>query len=259
MRWATAAALLLVLGCPAPSKYAVQRPDLTCDRAMRLAYRAVLGLGYRVTGLVPAHPERTGQVTAERAGANGTESVRVLVTCGGYGATLQPVEEALLPTYEFSRGFGYAFKSLVQLPEDAEDPRARLGLETRVHVVPPNEAILDLGGAPTAAGSVPVRVTVRNNTDRAVRVDPSHIDLVSAAGETASPLEGAALAASIAPGEAGDRVRAALLTARSIAPSTTVLGYLVYPAAPAGGYRDARISIEDVETGESEGFVTPVD
>jgi len=32
--------------------------------------------------------------------------------------------------------------------------------------------------------------------------------------------------------------------------------YLVYPP---GVYREARISIEDAETGESEGFVTPVE
>ena len=46
------------------------------------------------------------------------------------------------------------------------------------------------------------------------------------------------------------------MTAQRVRPHTTVKGYLVYPRAQ---YREARVSIEDVETEESEGFVTPVE
>jgi hypothetical protein len=53
----------------------------------------------------------------------------------------------------------------------------------------------------------------------------------------------------------GARVRRELLSGRKIPPKTTVAGFLVYPA---GTYREAQIGIEDLETGETEGFVAPV-
>jgi hypothetical protein len=141
----------------------------------------------------------------------------------------------------------------VQSP-DVEDPQAAVGLEVLVHVVSAQEATLDLGG-PAAAGATAVRVTVRNNTDRAVAVDPQRIELVDAGGSPATALEGGRLEAAIAPGEGGAAVRRAPLRPGRIAPKTTVVGYLLYPPAT---YREARISIEDVETGETEGFVSPI-
>jgi hypothetical protein len=101
-----------------------------------------------------------------------------------------------------------------------------------------------------------VRVTIRNHTDRAVLIDPARLDLVPDDGPAAAPLAGPALAAVVAPGQAGERLLEALLTRREIPPRTTVSGFLVYPA---GGYREARVAIEDVETGETEGFVSPVE
>ncbi len=252
----TLLALLLLAGCPAPSRYAVQRPGLSCERATRVAYRTVLQLGWTVTSLVPANPARPGQIAATRTRPeSGPESVRVVITCDGSGAVLQPVEGAFLPNFEFSRAFGYGFTTLVQRP-DEETPHAVVGLQVLVHAIAPQEAVLDLDGVPTAGGQVPVRVTVRNNTDRDVAVDPARIDLVPAEGAAAGPLTGAALAAALAPGAAGDRVRAEILRAGRVAAHTTRTGYLVYPP---GAYREARIAIEDVETGESEGFVTPVE
>ena len=125
-----------------------------------------------------------------------------------------------------------------------------------MHTLSPQEATLDLGGVAIAGGAVLVRVTVRNNTARAVSIDPSRIDLVPAGDTASGPLAGEALARALAPGAAGDRVRAERLRPGRVAAHTTASGFLVYPP---GVYREARISIEDVETGESEGFVTPVE
>jgi hypothetical protein len=97
---------------------------------------------------------------------------------------------------------------------------------------------------------------VRNNTDRVIAIDPGRLELVTAARGSAAPLAGGALAAARAPGPGGERVRAEPLRPGRIAPATTVTGFLVYPP---GRYREARLTIEDVETGEGEGFVTPVE
>jgi hypothetical protein len=122
--------------------------------------------------------------------------------------------------------------------------------------VPAQEAVLDFGGPATVGEVVLVRVTVRNNSDRAIGIDPRRVELVTAAGGAAVPLAGGTLAAALAPGPGGERVRAEPLRPGRIAPATTVTGFLVYSP---GRYREARLTIEDVETGEGEGFVTPVE
>jgi len=248
--------VLLVAGCPTPAIYREVRPGLSCERATRVTYRTLVALGYTVTELVPATPERAGVVSGTKPGPEGsTLTGRVVITCDAEGAVVKPVENALVPNYDFSRGFGYSFKEMVKHP-DVEEPWAGRGLEVRLHALSPPEATLDLGGVATVAGAVPVRVTVRNNTARAVSIDPARIDLVPAGGTASGPLAGEALARALAPGAAGDRVRAAGLRPGRVAAHTTASGFLVYPP---GTYREARITIEDVETGESEGFVTPVE
>jgi hypothetical protein len=241
--------------CPPPARYAVVRPGLPCDRATRIAYRALTSLGYTVTDLVAANPEQPGVITATKPGAEGEpRSVRVVIRCDARGAVLQPVEDQLFPDYDFSRVFGYSFTALAQRP-DVETPREGRGLEVLVRTVEPHEAVLDLGAVPTQGPALLVRVTVRNQTARAVAVDPGRIELVPAEGESALPLAGAALDAALAANAAGARVRAEPLRADRIPAGATVTGYLLYPA---GRYREARIAIEDVETGETEGFVAPV-
>jgi len=247
---------LLAAGCPTPAIYREVRPGLSCERATRVTYRTLVALGYKVTEVVPATPERAGVVSGTKPGPEGsTLTGRVVITCDAEGAVVKPVEDSLVPNYDFSRGFGYSFKELVKHPE-VEEPWAGRGLEVLVHALSPQEATLDLGGVATVAGAVPVRVTVRNNTARAVSIDPARIDLAPAGASASGPLAGRELERALAPGAAGDRVRTQPLRAGRVAAHTTATGYLVYPP---GAYREARVSIEDVETGESEGFVIPVE
>ncbi len=247
---------LLAAGCPTPAIYKEVRPGLSCERATRVTYRTLVALGYKVTEVVPATPERAGVVSGTKPGPEGsTLTGRVVITCDAEGAVVKPVEDSLVPNYDFSRGFGYSFKELVKHP-DVEEPWAGRGLEVLVHALSPQEATLDLGGVATVAGAVPVRVTVRNNTARAVSIDPARIDLAPAGASASGPLAGRELERALAPGAAGDRVRTRPLRAGRVAAHTTATGYLVYPP---GAYREARVSIEDVETGESEGFVIPVE
>ena len=253
MRWVLV--LLLAAGCPPPSQYREVRPGLSCDRATRVAYRTLTELGYTVTELVPATPGVDGSVAGTKKRRDGTQTTgRVRIECDAAGANLVPIEDSAVPDYEFSRAFGYSFKSLVQQP-DVEIPKAEIGLEVLVKALSPQEALLDLGGPVTVGGAVPVRVTIRNHTERAVVVDPKRIDLMNAAGDAKAALGGGALDAALAPGAAGARVRKEQLSGRKVPPRTTVEGFLVYPP---GTYHEAQIGIEDVETGETEGFVARV-
>src|SRR5579883_3295508 len=249
MRWGVVLALV-VAGCVAAQRYAVVRPGLDCDRATRVAYRAMRELGYRVTELVPPEGERPVVIRGEKETPEGTlRRGAVRIACSGAGAELQPIEDT-----PFS-DFAYSFTNLLALP-DVSAPRAASGLEVQVHALERFEARLDLGGVPTQGDAVAMRIVVRNETDRAVTVDPADVDVVAADGTSAAPLAGAALEAAIAAGPAGDRVRAALLRKQRVAPHTTVSGFLVFPP---GTYREARLALTDVETGETEGFVTPVE
>lgn len=256
MRWLALVSVVL-LGCPAPRQYAVDRPGLPCDRATRVAHRTLETLGYTITGLVEPSVERSGAITGTKTGPGGKPmNARVVIECTPQGAVLQPVEDALVPTdYGFSRAFDYSFKSLVQQPDD-QAPWRKGGLQVRVEALDRFKARLDLGDVATVGDAVPVRVTVRNDTARPVRLDAPRLSLVDAQGASHEPLAGSALAAALAPGAGGDRVRAEAFGPRPIKAGETRVGFLVYPP---GSYREARVSIDDVETDETEGFVTPVE
>jgi hypothetical protein len=214
-------------------------------------------MGYSITQMVEPSVERTGVVAGKKVGPDGTTKVgRVVIRCSAQDVVLQPVEEGFVPgDYEFSRAFGYAFANLVQQP-DVGAPWKNVGLQVLVQTLDSFKARLDLGDVATTGDAVLVRVTVRNNTDRVVRLDASRLSLVDAEGNAHEPLAGPTLAGALASNGAGSRVRAELFGPTAIAGGLTRVGFLVYPA---GRYREARVSIDDVETDESEGFVTPVE
>jgi hypothetical protein len=100
-----------------------------------------------------------------------------------------------------------------------------------------------------------VRITVRNDTDRAVLVQRDRIVLVTGSGSVASALSGGALATSLGSGTATAPVRAGLLEREQVPGRATIHRYLVFPE---GAYTHAQVSVQDVETGESDGFVVPL-
>src|SRR5207244_9799775 len=71
--------------------------------------------GVQTCALPISTPERAGVVSGTKPGPEGNVLTgRVVITCDAEGAVLKPVEESLVPDYEFSRGFGYSFKELVK-------------------------------------------------------------------------------------------------------------------------------------------------
>jgi hypothetical protein len=248
--------LLLAVSCFAPKRYAVDRPGLECQRAVRVARRTMETLGYSVTEMVEAKGERVpGVVAGTRTLPNGkVTNGRVRIVCTPSGAELQPIEDSLVPDYAFSRAFGYSFKSLVQRP-DVETPVVQSGVQILVESLDVYEQRLDLGGDAVRAGNTLVRLTVRNGTDRAVALDADGVTLAGGGGSGTKPLAPDAVASTLAPGAGSDLVRRELLGRLEVAPRTTAVRYAVYPG---GGFRDARINLEDVETKEVDGFVAPV-
>ena len=229
---------------------------MDCGRAVRVARRTLVEMGYTITDLIEPKGSTSGFVTGTKRTPDGqTTKGSVRITCSGVGVELRPIEDSLVSSFEFSRGFDYSFTSLVQRP-DVETPRVEAGVQVLVQVVDVYQARLDLGGEAVRGGNVLVRLTVRNGTDRAVAVDQARLTLVTAGGTSAQALGGTALDAALAAGPGADRVRSELLGKLEVPARTTAFRFLVFPPGP---YREARLAVEDVETGESDGFVTAVE
>jgi hypothetical protein len=254
VRWLAVLTVLLA-GCPAPRRYAVEQQGMPCERGTRLAYETMQQLGYTVTEAVEATRAAPGRVVGTKARPDGSVDRGVVrVTCTPSGVTFQPVEGDLVPTYEFSRGFGYSSTALAKLPASEQTaPSGRL--EVSIEAIDVPRANLDLGGWPMATEDVLIRVRVRNGADRPVVIEPSSIDLLAASGEPVAALDGPALAASLGTGRPADSVRSRLLSRTRVEPGTKVERFLVFPP---GQYGEAQVALEDVETGESDGFQVPV-
>ena len=254
MRWLLVVAVVAA-GCFAPRRYAVDRPGLECDRAVRVARRTMMELGYTVTEMIQPKDQTPGLVQGTRTlKSGGVTTGRVRIVCNAGGADIQPIEDSLVPDYEFSRAFGHSFRELVQRP-DVETPVVESGVQVLVESIDKYGQRLDLGSEAVGSSTVLVRLTVRNATARAVAIDGSRLTLVAADGATRQPLDASAADAALVPGAGAERVRRELLGRLEVPPRTTAVRFVVFPPGP---YREARVSVEDVETGESDGFVAPV-
>jgi hypothetical protein len=254
MRWLVLP-LAVAVACFAPKRYAVDRPGLECERALRVARRTLDTLGYTITEMVEPKERVPGVIAGTRTLPNGqVTSGRVRIVCNAGGAELQPIEDSLVPDYEFSRAFGYSFKTLVQRP-DVETPMVESGVQVLVESLDVYEQRLDLGGEAVRAGNTLIRLTVRNGTDRPVALDAPGVTLVTAQGATSQPLVGGAATGALAAGAGGDRVGRELLARLEVPARSTAVRFAVYPGGP---YGEARINVEDVETQERDGVVAPV-
>jgi hypothetical protein len=249
---------LLLAGCVTSPRYVIQRQDLPCDRAVRLAYRTLETMGYTVTKMELPGESRAGFLTGTKTEADGAVSRgSVRIRCSGAGVEVQPIEGGAFSDFAFSRGFLYSFKGLVQRP-DVETPIAQAGVQVLVERLDATKQQLDLGGTALAGDDTLVRITVRNATDRALLLRADDVQLARPDGTTAGPLAPTTAATRLAPGEGGERVRRELLTRLEVGPGATLVRFAVYPPAPAPRWREAQVSVTDVETDESDGFFVPV-
>jgi hypothetical protein len=242
--------LVLAIGCSGSGQYMVLLPGEQCPRATRLAFRSMTALGYRVTGVVEPSPVRAGRVDGVKRRADGTEArSRVRIECDAEGVRMQPVAEALLPSSDQLGEFGRTFKESVTTLAALPDREAESGagaLEVSMH---------RLGKPGLAGAGTLVRITVQNDTDRDVLVECDRIMLVTTGGDFTHAISGGALEAVVGSGRATAKVRGALLDRVRVPGRDTMQRYLVFPA---GSYRNAQVSVKDVETGESDGFVVPL-
>jgi hypothetical protein len=274
--------LATAAACTPPIRYFdLKRQPLTCEQANARTLRTLQEMGFTITAFEPAAAGRRGTLRGTRQ-ERGTQNITVVLTCGSQGVDVDASEDGkLLGQLEFKRAFYLGFTSVVQQAMAAE-VAAQTGAETplqehkggglRVLIEPVRglSSKLDFDLDLPAAGVLPVRITIDNATARTYRFDPADIVLIQKDGTRVRPLPVDAATRRIADaerqraaatpetavahdsGEIAQRLQQRALEGSSVSAHQTAKGYLFYPLAP---YVKARVSLEDKESEETEGFV----
>ncbi|TFH25064.1 MAG: hypothetical protein E4H03_01830 [Myxococcales bacterium] len=311
-------ATVLAVSCTSSvtKSYQIDTAAMDCDAANRHVYDSLVSMGLRVTGFKVARPGVPGYVEGEREDSRGGMSGRVTIRCEPDGVHIESRQDGIANEQEFERGvlLGVTGRADLVRAREGEDagkfvPRsgahetAPVGSNSSAHASAPREAtdratgvsvvlerltgfttVLDFEADLSAAGILPVKVTITNGTGRAYAFDPRDVVLrQSGSRRRAYPMtsdeavallhdanrrtitEGnAQLDGDVGPvsptasSDLGD-VRAASRiiperTLRSVrlAPGRSTSGFLYYPS---GSYDRARVTMIDVATGETEGFI----
>jgi len=273
------ALVVAVSGCTPPVRqYDIKNQALTCEQANDYALRTLQGMGFNISGFEPAGIGRPGVLRGSRdEGQKWAQVVTVEITCTGQGADFNPYEDGKwLGQVDFKRAFYMSFTAVAAQSaanaatarEEARRPpteKKGQGLQVLLSPVRGLGAKLDFDVDIACGGVLPVIVTVNNLTPRTYKIDPADIVLVQKDGTRVHPLLVDAAAQHIAAqpakdgaaplpdaGEVQRRLQAKLLTTTVLPENQTAKGYLFYPLAD---YVKGRVTLEDKESEETEGFV----
>lgn len=278
--WAGGVLIGTVVGCTPPIRqYDLRNQTLTCEQANEYSLRTLQAMGFTITAFEPAAVGRPGALRGSRE-ERGTQNVTVVVTCTGAAATIDASEDGkLFGQLEFRRGFYLSFTAVASqvaviaaaAREEAQRPlqeKREKGLHVLLEPVQGLAAKLDFDLDLAAASVLPLQVTINNATSRTYNFDPADIALIQKDGTRVHPMPVEAAAQRVADaqrqkeaapdsapldrGEVTQRLRGRLLISHSVSANQTVKGYLFFPLAP---YVKGRVSLEDQESEETEGFV----
>ncbi|MEE8312611.1 MAG: hypothetical protein V3R77_10145 [Candidatus Binatia bacterium] len=307
-------AMALAVSCTSVTKsYEIDTAAIDCEEANRHVYESVVSMGLRVTGFKIARPGVPGYVEGEREDSRGGMSGKVTIRCEPDGVHIASRQAGITNEQEFERGvfLGVTGRADLVRAREGEDagkfvPRSgsqqtapagsgssaaarqskqrATGVSVVLERLTGFTTVLDFEADLSAAGILPVKVTITNSTGRAYAFDPRDVVLRQSGSRrraySMTPEEAVALLhdanrRTIAEGNAqldddvgpvsptassdlGD-VRAASRiiperTLRSVrlAPGRSTSGFLYYPS---GSYDRARVTMIDVATGETEGFI----
>jgi hypothetical protein len=273
--------LSAALSCTPPVRqYALKDQNLTCERANDYSYRTLRAMGFTISAFEPAAVGRPGTIHGSRAEL-GVQNVTVTITCRAAGtADINASEDGrLLGRVEFKRGFYMAFTGVAEQTaaseaaalEEAQRPleqKKEKGLHVLLQPVLGQGAKLDFALDLTAGGILPVRVTINNASARSYSLDPNDVVLIQRDGTRVPPLPIDEVVKRVAAAERAkadsaaatptdnaaitQRLRDRLLQTRAVSVNQQLSGYLYFPLET---YTKGRVSLEDQESEEAEGFV----
>ncbi|MCX8070831.1 MAG: DUF4352 domain-containing protein [Candidatus Binatia bacterium] len=226
----------------------IEEKGMTCGEAQQLAISAVQRLGYQIAEVTRAEPGSPGVVVGRKEDPGRTARVLVQVFCTTMGAEIEAKAEGQgLASLDFAGQFEKTFAAMAAA-RPTPRPLAGSGVDVAVVVERPSASGLEVNLA--EQGVAPVHVRVANHTSRPYRFEVAAVTLQTGDGRRVQPVAAREVLAKLPP-EDRARVEPRVLHDRTIAPGETVDGYVF---APFQSYVRARVTLEDVENRESEGF-----
>ena len=241
----------------------VSEPMLTCTEATHAAVNAVRTMGYTVSDVKRASAEEPGLVIGVRelgyAAANpvssGQETMKVRVTCSDAGSSFEAVsDEGGLAQLNFSSRFSSVVKKevatkAVRLTRPAEEAR---GLIVTMEPTRPSDALAIFGDDLSVGGVTPVKIAINNRSDRRYSFSAEQVTLVTTQGKREKAISADTVASKAgSTAELATKLRKQTIAEGEIAPGESRSGYLYFRAST---YRNARVTLTDIESEEPEGF-----
>ncbi len=226
----------------------LDQKGMTCVEAHQIALATVQRLGYAVVESTRPAPGSPGLVTGSRGEGSQVRKVLVQVFCTEMGAQVEARTEGEgLPDLSFANEFQKGFAALT-----AQRPRPRelasQGIDVAVN--PERGSANELGVDVSLLGVIPVSVRIANHTARSYRLLVNRILLQDDRGGRTPPLPASEVLIKLSE-EQRSAVVPRLLRDRVVRPGELVEGYLFFPFA---AYSRVRVSLQDMESEELEGF-----
>jgi hypothetical protein len=273
-------AVMLLAACTPPVRqYDIKNQKLTCEQGNQYAYKTLRAMGFTVTQFEPAAAGRQGTLRATRQEGGSAQNATVVITCSGTVSLDASEDGRILGQLDLKRAFYMAFTGVAAMEavnetaarEEAQRPLAakkEKGLQVLLEPVTGLGSKLDFDLDLAAGGVLPVRILIANATPRTYTFDPDDIVLIQKDGVRVPPISVTTAAQRVTDvlrqmpagqgalppdnAEVRRRLEARVLSLHAVTANQTTTGYLFYPLAP---YVKGRVSLEDQETEESEGFV----
>lgn len=218
----------------------------TCEEANRLAYRAVISLGYAATSVQIARPGQPGYIEAKKEKVEGG---RVTITClDDSSATAEPDRtgepvRALVGAADKPGSFPHVFTQTYNIllsSKDLADQGPVQGVSLVLTRLGSFESQIELGVDLPKSGILPIKASITNNSPRPYGLTAEKIVLSSTGGGQVAPIA--------PPAPAQGKALQGEITLQA---GQSMTGYLFYPA---GQYSSARTTLTDKENDEEEGF-----
>ena len=240
--------LLANISC-AGRQVQMSQKGMTCTEAENVAIAAVKKMGYHIKETTKPSASAPGKVQGEREIATGNvHRVLVLVACTPLGAEVEAkVEAGPLDEPNFAKEFKDSFNAAAEVRRPAREAAPNA---VDVLVVPERAAGGDLGVDLSETGLMPVFLRITNHSPRRYGFKVSKVLLQQTGGGRIHALSAAEVAAK-APPALIETLRAKLVKEGDLKPGEALSGYLFFPF---GGYSNARVTLEDIESKEDEGF-----
>ena len=243
--WGEKEPVTVTLTCTANGIRINASPDVPpCEQGNRISRLAVERRGFKVTEFTPAAIGKPGIIKGMQ---EGEKPAVITISCEpnqnvemetSMDGPLARNKEFYITISNFYQGFYAIFKGERGLVAAEKIPAS----DNQIHVAmkPMNGIEMKMAFGTESKKYLPVQVEIANRTKRSYQLDIAQVMLLSAAGVRVKPLA-----------EKNGGFPGQVLGNQTLAPGTSIKGYLYYPP---GSYTGARGSFTEAQSQEREGF-----